>query len=414
MKSYAKGLFIILLAEIAIGGGGRLISFGPVSLRMVLFAAALIFTLIALFSGEKISKEYKILLAFFFVTIVVGWVRGVFNGAQQQYWWEDIKPLLYFLILPFFAIAFKKIENNGLYASSIIRFSAVFLAVAFFIILILIHTGVIPFLDFYARTVNTGEFFFRGEITFFYKGFLYLCIGLIFIHFLNTKHRIALTSLVLLAISLTFTRGFLLALCLTYAGYYLLNYRYIKAAVFTMLAILTITYGQATIGYISQTIDILRNPKNTVSTSASNPESKVQNIPQKNLLGNRDYSDTGRLQQIKEVGERVTPVSFFLGQGFGKGVPSRPIHMEISYIEIFHKQGLLGLAFWSYIFFLLFKKFRYAPASDRRDAFFCGALFVFCQSLTNQYINNPIGLSMVLLTLTYFDQLSDRQISNKK
>lgn len=412
MKSITSGLFILLFSEIAIGGGGRLTSLGPVSLRMILFVIASVFTLIASTRGQKISKEYKILLTLFIITITIGWIRGILNGAEQQYWWEDIKPLLYFFILPFFAITFSN-EINILNASRIIRFAAVFLAVAFFVALFLIHTNIIPFLDFYALAIDTGEFFFRGQVTFFYKGFLYLCIGLIFIHFLSIKNKTALLSLVLLAILLTFTRGFILALCLTYAGYFFLNHHYIKATIFTTLAICIIAYGQAAISYTSQAIDIARSTTKTYSMSDSNgPPVEQQYIPKKNLLGNRDFSDSGRLQQITEVIERITPLSFFMGHGFGNGVPSRPVHMEISYLEIFHKQGLLGLAFWGYIFFMLLQKYRNTPLSPMRDAFFCGALFVFFQSLTNQYINNPIGLSMVLVTLTCLDRLDDKQILN--
>jgi len=32
-------------------------------------------------------------------------------------------------------------------------------------------------------------------------------------------------------------------------------------------------------------------------------------------------------------------------------------------------------------------------------SFFIGSIFVFMQSLTNPFINNPIGLSMVLISL---------------
>jgi hypothetical protein len=79
--------------------------------------------------------------------------------------------------------------------------------------------------------------------------------------------------------------------------------------------------------------------------------------------------------------------------------------MEISYLEIFHKQGILGLIFWSYVFTLLVKRYLSAKKTDVAHAFFYGTLFVFFQSLTNQFINNPIGLSMLLVTLVVLDVL---------
>ena len=75
--------------------------------------------------------------------------------------------------------------------------------------------------------------------------------------------------------------------------------------------------------------------------------------------------------------------------------------MEISYLEIFHKQGIVGLACWSVILFSLIKLYK-AGARDEtsiRTVFFLSGLFVFFQSLTNQYINNPIGLGMILIVI---------------
>lgn len=50
----------------------------------------------------------------------------------------------------------------------------------------------------------------------FYKGFLYLGIGFIFFYFSKVKFRTVIMLVILLAMILTFTRGFLLALILTF------------------------------------------------------------------------------------------------------------------------------------------------------------------------------------------------------
>ena len=133
------------------------------------------------------------------------------------------------------------------------------------------------------------------------------------------------------------------------------------------------------------------------------------------LLGDREFSDNARYLQIREVVNAITPSSLIWGHGFGKGVASRPVHMEIAYLEIFHKQGLLGIAVWTFLFsnlVSLFKKAR-VHSTQIATAFFLSALFVFFQSLTNQYVNNPIGMGMVLIALTTLDFLtrSDNQRS---
>jgi hypothetical protein len=53
-----------IVIELVIGGG-RLISFGPVSLRMILFILALIVTLAHILKGKQIESDYiKLIIAF--------------------------------------------------------------------------------------------------------------------------------------------------------------------------------------------------------------------------------------------------------------------------------------------------------------------------------------------------------------
>jgi hypothetical protein len=395
MKYIKNLLFVLVLGEITLGGGGRLMAIGPVSLRMILFVLALIFTIACLLRGEKIPTEYKVLLIFFTITLTIGLTRGIMQDAQRIYWWEDVKPLMYFYMLPFFYFVVAH-QQDVEKAGSIIKLSSIVLSFAFFTLLLFIHTGLLPFLEFYQPAIQSGEFFFRGELTFFYKGFLYLCVGFIFFD-LADRNTAWLKILVMAAILFSCTRGFLVALSLTYMVYYFLNSSRIKSAVFGVVALLVVLFGQQFISYVSEEIDSLKTQLRENAPLAHTPDAT--------LLGDREFSDSGRRQQIEEVIDRVTLSSFFIGHGFGVGVPSRPVHMEISYLEIMHKQGLTGLLFWASILYLLFKKYRAAEVVPLRNAFFCGAIFVFFQSLTNQYINNPIGLAMVLLALICLDRM---------
>lgn len=114
----------------------------------------------------------------------------------------------------------------------------------------------------------------------------------------------------------------------------------------------------------------------------------------------RESGDELRIQTIYQVIDRITPLSFFIGHGFGNGVPIREVHMEMSYLEIFHKQGIFGLLFWIYF---LYSIYRYYKKVDNRykdiaGAFFIGAILIYVQSLFNPYMNNPIGMSALLLS----------------
>lgn len=391
MKKFVSLLLSVMLFEIMLGGGGRLTAWGPISLRMILFGMALLTTFILLLRGQKISKEYWVLSITIGIVLAVGFWRGVATGANRVYWWEDIKPLLYFSLLPFFGFA---IQNKQLVdqVAETIKQSGIILSCAFFVILVLIHSGVIPFLSFYHWVIDTQEFFFRGELTFFYKGFLYICIATLYVVIAGSKRKFIILIILVAAILLSVTRGFIFATTLTLAFYYLSKTTFSKSLLFVTLGLLTLFIGQTVITKSSEVIDSIRK----VEIDNKTPNSR--------LLGDRNYSDAGRFQQIKEVSAQTTLPSFFIGHGFGQGIPSRSIHMEIAYLEIYHKQGVFGLTFWAFLLWLLYKKYK-KTTSDIGDFFFFAALFVYFQSLTNQYLNNPIGLSMILLSIVCLDAL---------
>jgi O-antigen ligase len=81
--------------------------------------------------------------------------------------------------------------------------------------------------------------------------------------------------------------------------------------------------------------------------------------------------------------------------------------MEISYLEIFHKQGILGLSIWAWLFASLWKRFyirigrdfKLINYKDETFAFFISAAFMFAISLTNPFINSPMGLGMLAIAL---------------
>jgi hypothetical protein len=395
MNKFVSILLTAILFELMLGGGGRLTAWESLSLRMVLFAFSLATVVILVWKKKRIPFDYWFLCILFVVTLIIGLCRGIVLGANRAYWWEDIKPLMYFFILPFFGFAIGNRNTVG-YISNIIKISGIILSCLFIITLILIHTSIL-FSVFYSAAIGTEEFFFRGELTFFYKGFVYICIAFLFFFFIGDRHKYAIMILLGAAILLSVTRGFLFAITLVFTCYYFLNASFTKSLLFGVISLLIAFFGQSAINLSSQGIDHL-----SIRKESSHNEKKIANS---NLLGDKNYSDKGRLGQLQEVTNQISFSSIFIGHGFGNGVPSRPIHMEISYLEIFHKQGLLGLSFWAFLLWQLYQKYKLTCQDGLSNAFFYGSVFIYFQSLTNQYINNPIGLSMVLLSLVCLDQL---------
>ncbi|WP_185156004.1 O-antigen ligase family protein, partial [Fulvivirga kasyanovii] len=288
--------------------------------------------------------------------------------------------------------------------SKLFIYGSLFLSIAYLITVILINGGIIPFKKFYALTSPTEEFFYRGELAFFYKGFIFLSIGLIFVYFIKPRYWVIMTSIIIFAIILTFTRGFIFALLLTAFTYLLLSSLPLKVRLPILFALLT-----AAIALVYYGNNIYSNVSRIISKTELNSCFTRQFEPDK-LLGNREFSDNERKKQLNQVLERTTITSAFIGHGFGVGVPVRPVHMEVSYLEIFHKQGLLGLLFWGAIFFMLTKKFLDSKSyqSPFSKAFYFSSLFIFFQSATNQYFNNPIGMSFILLALVCLELTSKK------
>jgi hypothetical protein len=261
----------------------------------------------------------------------------------------------------------------------------------------LITIDVIPFLDFYKITSQTSEFFYRGEYSFYYKGFVYLCIAFIFVHLVYDKKYGWILALLSIAILITFTRGLIFALSLTYFTYFILIKKYVHVFAMLTLGVIVLLSGKDIYSSISESLYKQKKEKQTSINPALSSK----------LLGDREFSDNERKRQIQQVFSSTTVTSVFWGHGFGSGVKSRPVHMEISYLEIFHKQGLIGIGVWIFLFLSLVKSFARALSVKPQlaYAYFLSALFIFLQSLTNQYINNPIGLGMVLLALVCLDRI---------
>lgn len=391
MKNLLRIVFALLVTELIIGGGGRLFVMGPVTMRMVLFAVAMSLTILCIKKGRRLPAPLSTFLLVFLGSLAVALTIGIISGAPLNLWFEDIKPLLYVLILPFFFFVFEDNDYEQ-FVSKIIITAALAMSFVFFLVLFAIHVGLIPFLSFYDSVIGSQEFFFRAETTFFYKGFIYLCIGLLFLYFTRPKQWILLSTILAIAIVLTFTRGFIFALAGTSLLYAILNRKYYQAVGSVLVMAATLIIAKPVIYTVSETLHTVK------AMDAS--------IPKEKLLGNRDESDQGRLLEAKQVVKAITPTSFFVGHGFGNGVASRPVHMEVSYLEIFHKQGIVGLAVWLYLFFLLIKFYQHSRGNRYSVAYFYSATFLFIQSLTNQFINNPIGLSFILLSLVILHKIS--------
>jgi len=165
IERVSKILFLLILVELCLGGGGRFTAIGPVSLRMILFSMALAMSVPLLINKKSIPSEiWKLIIGFvcmILIATMVGWIKQ--NPKNLIY--EDVKPLSYFFVLPFFYLIIDDVMITKVIKA--IKVSSIFMAAIFILLLVLINSDIIPFLDFYRATLKSEEIFYRGEVTFF-------------------------------------------------------------------------------------------------------------------------------------------------------------------------------------------------------------------------------------------------------
>jgi len=189
-----------------------------------------------------------------------------------------------------------------------------------------------------------------------------------------------ISLLLLIAIILTFTRGFILSIALVFMFYMLFiqRNRLAKVSLIALCIILSPYLVRAGASFFDKT----------------------------------NESNTDRMIQFAQVVERVDSISVFVGHGFGIGVPTKPTHMEISFLEIFHKQGLLGLMFWFVFLGIIvhrYAKIRSYPYKKIAVAFLLSSIFIYIQSQTNPFLNNPIGMSFLLISVISLKVLREEE-----
>jgi hypothetical protein len=397
-------LFYLVLIELTIGGGGRFTSIGDLSLRVIFFLISMI---LVVMNFNFVSKKYLSLSFLFLGLLIFSSFLGVVHNARPDFIYEDVKILSYFPMILFFCLNIDSSEkiNNVI---KVIKISSVFLSIAYLCVYFSLESGIINAKSFYESTFDSNELVFRSEHAFLYKGFLFSLNGFFFLIFngerksnQNYISEIFLVSVILYSVFMTNTRGLIISLFLSafliYFFHSIINKKFSKIVLFGfILTILGI--------FLSEYIAVVLFSFSDVRGS------------------NQEDGDLLRLLSIEQVFNKITPISLLIGHGLGIGIESRPMHMEISYLEIFHKQGLLGLSFYALLLQRIFKNYfciiKDKEQSDRVKmqslSFTAASVFIYFQSATNPLIITPMGISVVLISIVATDLLRAKTIAIKK
>lgn len=366
--------YYIFLFELFLGGSGQEIHItGFLTLRMLNFLVGIILGIICFLKKKDIPQYIITLLFFYSLLICFSLSIGLLNDAPLEYWFEDIKPLSYFYIIIYL---YYMISTNEMVLKTyqVLLLSGKILITLYLIYILLTNVlGVFDFSWAYTAFENSDNIMFRGVgSAFYYKGFVFIPIAAI--GFLKDKNYLwFLLSVV--AVYFTYTRGLYVLLavgCL----FYLFRGRGVKLPVLIGILVFSYTLYQG-----AKYFEIFEIGENYTEK--------------------REGGDELRFETINQVQNEINVVSFFVGHGFGHGVKIRPVHMEMSYLEIFHKQGVIGIIFWGTVLLLILSYNKKVPKGNKgiSDFYMISSIMIFIQSFFNPYINNPIGMGMVLVSL---------------
>lgn len=359
---------LFVVTELVLCGSGQVIKVGGgLTLRMLNYLCIFgLYLLFIIYGHFRMARQDWQVFGFYLFTFFFATAWSLINN-NTEYLFLDIKPLSYFLVFPFFIIAISDYDTIRK-ISTIIQYGALVMSIAYLVYLIAIKIlGLVDFVTFYGAMSEESDFRFRdegGEL--FYKGFLFLPIGLLF--WLKEKKMFPV-CLILLAIYFTLTRGFYIISILGIAYYiFSISKKNLPTLLFWGIC--------GAIGIFVIIVSGLFD-----------------------MGGSRSDGDLLRIITFDQVVSSTTPLSTLIGHGFGKGVPIREIHMENVFLEIFHKQGILGIAFWLFLLYRIrFYCKRVVIRKDIARLYWIGTLMVYVQSLFNPFLTNPIGMSFVIIS----------------
>lgn len=378
---YINFFITIYVIDLFLFGGGRVVEFYGITLRMVLFSFALILSLICLIESKSISSNVAVFLLTFIVVLSYSSFVSVLDSNF------NLNSVIAFSFV-FIALFFTYYHDRFLkILIKLISFSSFFMASIYLLFLFLVVNGKFSIFDVY-KFIPKSELFFRGEDGFVYKGFIYVMVGaLYFVIVKNQSIHVRYIGffVCLVATIATLTRGFVLSLVFVVFLFYLFKLKSI-ALKYTIFII-----------FLSMII----------SFSILHPE-----------LFLREGSDSTRINDIFAF------ISFLNGGGIdvllGKGVSAYlgdRQSVENAYMDTWIRFGFLGVLLLLISFIKLTLDYRYIIKINLKsnvtnnsyyDWLYYSVLLIFIQSNFNPYINNYIGGTFFVFTLVHFDSIRNR------
>jgi O-antigen ligase len=121
-------------------------------------------------------------------------------------------------------------------------------------------------------------------------------------------------------------------------------------------------------------------------------------------------SRPGDAQRMKDIGfvfGHSGLSTALVGHGLGAPIGARN-RIELTYLEIFYKQGLLGLALWVFLLAYSFVLYLRVPSETRQFglAFLLSTFFVAVATASNTFMTGSIGMAVIFVAVASLLALS--------
>jgi hypothetical protein len=438
MNKFERTLLTIFFIELFVGGGGRLIDFGFVSIRQVLFILLILTFVVRIIKhnaifNQEVNTFFRINPVTIGVYLLIGWfvvsgLIGFVNGHPLGIIVTDFFRVSFFVVYFPLAYYISKERFQLQRIITLLKYSALIVAIFTITISLLGKTVFInnfqPFYDFMNYIMN-DDLFFRPSNSVFYKSHFFVLIGLIISlnDLLNknySKLNIAIIIFGSVSIIWSETRGFLLAFILSLLMIIILDIKeivdpikglvqkvqkiiqtkqFIKKFIILILVMIAVPllYKNMTLERFQQTTVVKESP-------FSGQANHKKNSKQRTVVN--DVSINNRMEFIvasKKI--LLHPTNLILGSGYGTEIiAGRSTNIEMSFLDILVEQGLIGLAIWGFLFLIIYYNYWVAYRNKQKlttlDISFMAAFMgILLLTNINPFINNPIGISFFLVLL---------------
>ncbi|WP_338449560.1 hypothetical protein R4Z09_25860 [Niallia oryzisoli] len=437
MNTFEKILLTVFFVELFVGGGGRLIDFGFLSIRQVLFIGLMLTFLYRIISQKEVrnlevNTFFRLNPATVGIYLLIGWfgissVIGYLNGNALSEIVTDFLRVSFFAA--YFPLAYyiseKRFTKQRII--TILKYSA--FAVALFTVMIAllgktVFSGNFQPYKLFLLSLMGDDLLFRPSYSVFYKSHFYVFVGLVVsLNAVLTKKfsKVDILNLILCPISIFWseTRGFLFALMVSVLMIMIIdiimmatpikslsgkikavfqNGQLVKKSI--ILLIITVA-----VPFLYQYMTLERFEK---SSAAAGSTDEINDTSASVRVDYLLYSKDLLLDH---------PEYLVWGKGYGTEIAGRVTGIETSFLDILVEQGGIGLAIWLFLFLLVYTNyygsFKRGMALQTADVSLLG-IFMGVLLLTNinPFINNPIGIVFFLVVLVFSQRAKENAVQS--